>query len=79
IINRPKMGFGVPLKLWFNNELKEFVKDIFESNRFKERGFFNMHWINYLMAEHERNRRDNSSILWKLIIFELWCRNYMDR
>ncbi len=78
IIRRPKKGFGVPLKLWFNKELNAFVRDILGSKKFKERGFFNLKWVEYLLGEHERSRRDNSLILWKLIVFELWCRKYND-
>lgn len=78
ILNRPKQGFGLPLQQWINEQLRERVRQTLTEQRTRERGYFDSHYINQLLAEHERGRRDHSSALWMLLMLELWHRTYMD-
>ncbi len=79
IINRPKMGFGVPLKKWLNNELREMLHDTLTDQRARERGLLNPRAVRDLLNEHGRGRRDNSLHLWGLLTLELWHRSFIDR
>ncbi len=79
IINRPKMGFGVPLKKWLNNELREMLHDTLTDQRARERGLLNPRAVRDLLNEHSRGRRDNSLHLWGLLTLELWHRSFIDR
>ena len=77
IIYRKKKGFGIPIAVWFRNELKNFAQDILFSNEFKQRGFFNQKSIESMFKMHQDGTRDFSEHLWTFLIFELWCREYM--
>jgi asparagine synthase (glutamine-hydrolysing) len=77
-IRRRKQGFAVPLKYWFKDELKGFVKQILLESRTAQRGYFDMSYIKKLFVEHDTGRRDYSRILWHLLILELWQRRYLD-
>jgi asparagine synthase (glutamine-hydrolysing) len=72
LLTRPKMGFGVPLDLWFRTSLREFLRDHLTSRRFRERGFTNPAFLETLLHEHQSGRRDNSLWLWSLLMLELW-------
>ena len=78
ILDRPKMGFGVPLASWFRNELKEMSHDILLSKRAIERGYFQMNVIEHLLHQHCHGQEDNGAYLWDLMMLELWHRRFID-
>jgi asparagine synthase (glutamine-hydrolysing) len=77
IINRPKHGFAVPLGAWFRGKLDDFARDILLSSRSRQRGVFNSHYVEGLLAKHSTGRELDLH-LWTLISFELWCRKFLD-
>jgi asparagine synthase (glutamine-hydrolysing) len=79
IINRQKQGFGVPIRRWFNNELRELLYDTLTDCRTQQRGYFNQKAVEEILDEHRRGRRDNSTHLWGLLTLELWHRAFIDR
>jgi asparagine synthase (glutamine-hydrolysing) len=79
IISRPKQGFGVPIRRWFNNELRELLYDTLTDARTRQRGYFNQSVVEEILDEHRRDRRDNSTHLWGLLTLELWHRAFIDR
>ncbi|HKE56202.1 MAG TPA: asparagine synthase (glutamine-hydrolyzing) [Pyrinomonadaceae bacterium] len=78
ILNRPKQGFGVPIQEWINRQLRERMRETLMDQRTRERGFVETTYVDLLLAEHERERRDHSNGLWALMMLELWLRNYLD-
>lgn len=67
---RPKLGFPVPLRGWLRNELLEYVQDLFATS--SARSYFNMAYVEHLLAQHKAHARDHSRELWVVIIFMLW-------
>jgi asparagine synthase (glutamine-hydrolysing) len=78
ILDRPKQGFGVPIGEWINRELRERIHDTFADPRTRSRGIVEPAYVDVLLAEHERGRRDHSNPLWSLFVLELWHRAYVD-
>lgn len=78
VIDRSKRGFAIPLGRWFRGQLNNFLRDLLLSNRTRQRGIFHTPYIEQLLAQHERKRRDYDAQLWTLISFELWCRTFLD-
>jgi len=78
ILHRPKQGFGVPISEWINKELKERIRDTFADPLTRQRGYFDNGYVDLLLNEHERGRRDHSWALWALLMFELWQRTFAD-
>jgi asparagine synthase (glutamine-hydrolysing) len=74
LLNRPKMGFGVPLAKWFRESLRELVWDHLTSASFLNRGIVSPPFVRGLLEEHQSGRRDNNSWLWYLLMLELWFR-----
>lgn len=78
ILDRRKQGFGVPISVWINQELRDPISDALTDTRARARGYFDPSYIELLFNEHRRGRRDHSQQLWALYIFELWQRAYLD-
>jgi asparagine synthase (glutamine-hydrolysing) len=78
ILNRPKQGFGVPINTWINVQLRDRIRETLREKRTLERGYFEPGYIELLLDEHDRGRRDHSHALWMLWMLELWHRKYLD-
>jgi asparagine synthase (glutamine-hydrolysing) len=79
LLRQPKRGFGVPLEHWFRGSLRSFLWDHLTSASFLNRGIVSPDFVRYLLAEHDRGRRNNHHHLWKLLMFELWFRDFESR
>jgi asparagine synthase (glutamine-hydrolysing) len=73
---RPKQGFEVPISAWLKNELREMLEDYLSPSRLKGQGIFNSEVVEGIKKDYLKNRRDNSWLLWNLIVFQHWyCSN----
>ncbi len=77
ILQRPKQGFGVPIERWINEQLRERVHGTLLEAR-TQRGYTELNYVEKLLNEHERGRRDHSMELWALFMLELWHRRFVD-
>jgi asparagine synthase (glutamine-hydrolysing) len=75
LLDRPKMGFGVPLGEWFRGPLREMLWSHLAGRAFLERGIVSPRFVKTLLEEHQSGRRDNGLWLWALLMLELWFRN----
>ncbi len=78
ILYRQKQGFGVPVNEWINSQLKDRIHGILSEKRTLTRGYFEPKYIQILLEEHSKNRRDHSHSLWILWMLELWHRQFVD-
>lgn len=78
-VNRPKMGFGVPVGEWFRGPLKELLLDGLLSPRALDRGYFDPEELRRRVDDHLASRADHSFPLWNLLMLELWHREMVDR
>lgn len=79
VIDRPKMGFGVPLGRWFRGPLRELAHDVLLGSSLRARGYFRPAAIERLLDEHVTGRRNWHYHLWNLLVLELWHRTFIDR
>jgi asparagine synthase (glutamine-hydrolysing) len=78
ILDRPKMGFSVPLADWFRGELRELPADVLLDETALARGIFRERAVAALIDQHLERRADHSRKLWALLQLELWFRSYVD-
>jgi asparagine synthase (glutamine-hydrolysing) len=78
ILNRPKMGFPVPLDAWFREQQLSMVKGLLLDGRLAGRSLFRMEYIRKIADDHFAGRARNGDRLWSLINFELWSRRFID-
>lgn len=77
-LNRPKKGFGVPLRRWFDAELLGLVRGTLLDERARRRDLFDPGFVARLIDDHVSGRRDGSARLWALLWLELWFREFID-
>jgi asparagine synthase (glutamine-hydrolysing) len=77
-IYRPKLGFGVPIGVWFRKELKPYLYSVVLSEKAKKRNYFNYEYVEYIINEHLAGRGYHEHKLWSLLWFELWHRMFID-
>jgi len=75
---RRKQGFAVPLVDWMRNELKDMILTVLTEPRTLQRGYFAPNGVRQLLDEHFRHRRDQSARIWRLLMLELWHRNFLE-
>lgn len=78
ILDRPKQGFGVPVQEWINQQLRDRIHQTLTDQRARERGYVKPQYVQLLLDEHERGRRDHSTQLWSLFMLEMWHRAIYD-
>jgi asparagine synthase (glutamine-hydrolysing) len=61
------------------NELKDLILSVLLEPKTMQRGYFNPAGVRQLLDEHFRGRRDQSGRIWRLLMFELWHRNFLER
>jgi asparagine synthase (glutamine-hydrolysing) len=74
ILTRPKMGFGVPVGEWLRGDLRPLLEDTLFSPRALQRGYFRPEAVRDLVDEHLSRRADRTSLVWALLMLELWQR-----
>jgi asparagine synthase (glutamine-hydrolysing) len=79
ILYRPKMGFAVPLGRWFHGPLRSRVRESILGARLADTALFDHNRLKRVVSEHESGLRDNSAVLWALLMFDAFLRNVLDR
>lgn len=78
MLYRRKQGFSLPLVHWMRHELKDMLMMLLEP-RTLERGYFLPSGVRAVMDDYLVRNRLNTARLWRLLIFELWHRNFLEK
>jgi asparagine synthase (glutamine-hydrolysing) len=78
ILDRKKMGFGVPLARWFREDLRELPSEVLLDRRARERGYLRSGEIERIIRQHRAGEVDHSLRLWVLLQLEMWHREVVD-
>ncbi|WP_078379313.1 asparagine synthase (glutamine-hydrolyzing) [Sutcliffiella halmapala] len=78
VVNRKKLGFPVPIRVWLKNELYEWAYMIFK-NSTTATEYFHVSYLLKLLEDHRIGKRDNSRKLWTVIVFLVWHNMYVEQ
>lgn len=77
IMDRPKMGFGIPIDKWLLDELKPFVDEFFDEAYIEKQGIFNNNEIQRLRNSFYKGRVERAEKIWFILMFQLWYHRWM--
>lgn len=76
LIERPKMGFGIPIGEWLRGPLKDWAEDLLSEKHLKEQGFLNSSTVKNYWKEHCSRKRDRTHEIWNVLMFQAWLKEW---
>jgi len=77
LIDRPKMGFGIPRAEWLRGSMKTMLLDVLTDHTARNRGWFNSKEVTRAIELH-MSGKDQDNVLWPMLMLELWAKNWLD-
>ena len=77
LIDRPKMGFGIPRAEWLRSGMKEMVVDTLTDSTATQRGWFEASEVKRVIEIHMAGE-DKDNLIWPMLMLELWARTWLD-
>ena len=75
LIERPKMGFAVPIGTWLRGPLRDWAEDLLDENRLKNEGFLNSTLVREKWKEHLTGKKNWHHHIWTVLMFQGWLQN----
>ncbi len=72
LIERPKMGFGVPIDFWLRGSLRDWAESLLDSSRLSREGYFNEKIVRRIWNDHISGKRNYQHQLWSILMFQSW-------
>lgn len=77
MMERPKMGFGIPIETWLANELKGLVQEYLSEANLKAHGLFNIDVVRKIVSDFFDGRKEKYLKIWYLLMFQMWYKKWM--
>ncbi|MDQ1238025.1 MAG: hypothetical protein QG577_209, partial [Thermodesulfobacteriota bacterium] len=79
VLQRPKTGFGAPVRQWIRHELRPLVEDLLDESNLRKRGLFSPDGVKKLMALDRDGKIDVAYPILAMVCIELWCKTFLDQ
>jgi asparagine synthase (glutamine-hydrolysing) len=77
LMDRPKMGFAIPIAEWLQNDLREYVESFINEKTIKEQGIFEWSYVEKLKKSFFGGKKEYDIKLWYLLMFQTWYERWM--
>ncbi len=78
MMDRPKMGFGVPIKEWFKSELADYFNEYLSKSKIESQGLINYDVVKIWLENYNNGRTEYINHLWYLLMFQMWYERWME-
>jgi asparagine synthase (glutamine-hydrolysing) len=79
IMDRPKMGFSVPLNAWLNDALKPLVDKYLDATFIKKQNIFNIEYVTQIKRSYYVVKKEYDYKIWYLLMFQMWYDRWMNK
>jgi asparagine synthase (glutamine-hydrolysing) len=77
LVDRPKMGFGVPIGSWLRGRLRPWAERLLDEKRLAHQGLLDVGPVRLAWSQHLAGRRDNAYALWDVLVLQAWIERWM--
>lgn len=77
LVDRPKMGFTVPIAEWLRGDLRDWAEDLLEPQRMKNQGYLNPVPVAQAWQDLQAGRASNGYRLWTILMLQAWLKEWM--
>jgi asparagine synthase (glutamine-hydrolysing) len=78
LIDRPKMGFSIPVGDWLRGNLKAWAEDLIRPEKLKQQGYLNPTKVQEVWQDHIGKKRNLGYLLWNILMFQAWLEHNGD-
>jgi asparagine synthase (glutamine-hydrolysing) len=78
LMERPKMGFGVPVSDWMRGDLKYLLEEFMQERDFQKHDLFNWKEVQNIRDQFFAGDKNYQNVFWYLLIFQMWYKTWMD-
>jgi asparagine synthase (glutamine-hydrolysing) len=77
ILERPKVGFRVPVNEWFRGRMKDYLREHLLSSQSMTRRWYREPALRGILDEHFEGRQNHEKLIWAMLTLEIWHREYL--
>jgi len=78
MMDRPKMGFAIPIANWLQNDLRELVEEYINLNTIERQGVFNVEYVEDIKRKFYSGKKEYDVKMWYLLMFQMWYEKWME-
>jgi asparagine synthase (glutamine-hydrolysing) len=72
LVDRPKRGFGVPIRSWLKDALRPWAGDLLSEQFLRDQGIFDVRYVREIWDQHRCGWDNHAEVLWALLMFQAW-------